>query len=159
MPFRLRLFLRQYAPGTDIGLALGVVLLLAVLVLPLPTMLLDLGLALSITASVLVLMVALFLQRPLDFTSFLRSAFPPKPDAAAYQQNRGKEKRQAIPGQRSHPPAGHECGQPPQPSHDPSIVESFIEVDYPRMLTEIAVGECFVLALYLTWGRAKGIRG
>ena len=49
--------------------------------------------------------------------------------------------------------------QPPQPSHDPSIVESFIEVDYPRMLTEIAVGECFVLALYLTWGRAKGIRG
>src|SRR3978361_1317956 len=70
MPFRFRLLLRQYAPGTDVGLALGVVLLLAVLVLPLPTMLLDLGLALSITASVLVLMVALFLQRPLDFTSF-----------------------------------------------------------------------------------------
>jgi flagellar biosynthesis protein FlhA len=70
MPFKVRLFLRQYAPGTDIGLALGVVLLLAVLVLPLPTLLLDFGLALSITASVLVLMVALFLQRPLDFTSF-----------------------------------------------------------------------------------------
>jgi len=33
------------------------------------------------------------------------------------------------------------------------------EVDYPRMLTEIAVGEGFVLALYLTWGRSKGIRG
>src|SRR6188472_170462 len=30
----------------------------------------DVGLALSITASVLVLMVALFLERPLDFTSF-----------------------------------------------------------------------------------------
>ena len=28
-------------------------------------------------------------------------------------------------------------------------------VDYPRMLTEIAVGECFVLALYLTWARGK----
>jgi flagellar biosynthesis protein FlhA len=70
MPFRLRLFLQQYSPGTDIGLALGVILLLAVLVLPLPTLLLDFGLALSITASVLVLMVALFLQRPLDFTSF-----------------------------------------------------------------------------------------
>ena len=26
-------------------------------------------------------------------------------------------------------------------------------VDYPRMFTEIAVGECFVLALYLTLGR------
>ena len=57
-------------PGTDVGLALGVVCLLAVLVLPLPTVLLDLGLALSVTASVLVLMVAMFLQRPLDFTSF-----------------------------------------------------------------------------------------
>jgi flagellar biosynthesis protein FlhA len=61
---------RQFAPGSDIGLAIGVVCLLSVLVLPLPTILLDLGLALSITAAVLVLMVALFLQRPLDFTSF-----------------------------------------------------------------------------------------
>ena len=62
--------IRQYAPGSDIGLAMGVVALLSVLILPLPTLLLDLGLALSITASVLVLMVALFLNRPLDFTSF-----------------------------------------------------------------------------------------
>ena len=62
--------LRAMAPGTDVGLALGVIALLSVLVLPLPTLLLDLGLALSVTASVLVLMVALFLQRPLDFTSF-----------------------------------------------------------------------------------------
>ena len=62
--------LRRYAPGSDVGLALGVVALLSVMVLPLPTFVLDLGLALSITMSVLVLMVALFLQRPLDFTSF-----------------------------------------------------------------------------------------
>ncbi len=61
---------RGYMPGTDVGLALGVVALLSVLILPLPTMILDLGLALSVTASVLVLMVALFLKRPLDFTSF-----------------------------------------------------------------------------------------
>ena len=61
---------RRWTPGSDVGLALGVVALLSVLILPLPTLLLDLGLALSITASVLVLMVALFLQRPLDFTSF-----------------------------------------------------------------------------------------
>jgi hypothetical protein len=27
------------------------------------------------------------------------------------------------------------------------------KVDYPRMLTEIGLCECFVLALYLTWGR------
>ncbi len=62
--------LRRYAPGTDIGLAMGVFCLLSLLILPLPTMLLDLGLSLSVTASVLVLMVALFLERPLDFTSF-----------------------------------------------------------------------------------------
>jgi hypothetical protein len=28
-----------------------------------------------------------------------------------------------------------------------------MDVDYRRMLTEIAAGESFVLALYLTWGR------
>ena len=61
---------RQYGPGTDIGLALAVFCLLSLLVLPLPTMLLDFGLSVSITTSVLVLMVALFLERPLDFTSF-----------------------------------------------------------------------------------------
>ncbi len=62
--------LRRYAPGTDVGLALGVFCLLSLLILPLPTMLLDLGLSLSITASVLVLMVSLLLEKPLDFTSF-----------------------------------------------------------------------------------------
>ena len=62
--------LRPFTPGTDIGLAIGVILLLSVLVLPLPTLILDIGLALSVTSSVLVLMVAIFLVRPLDFTSF-----------------------------------------------------------------------------------------
>jgi flagellar biosynthesis protein FlhA len=62
--------LRQFAPGSDVGLAFGVVMLLSVLVLPLPTLLLDFGLAMSITSGVLVLMVALFLNRPLDFSSF-----------------------------------------------------------------------------------------
>jgi flagellar biosynthesis protein FlhA len=62
--------LKRYAPGSDIGLAFGVVILLSVLVLPLPPFLLDMGLAISLTASVLVLMVAIFLARPLDFTSF-----------------------------------------------------------------------------------------
>ncbi|HET6184159.1 MAG TPA: flagellar biosynthesis protein FlhA [Acetobacteraceae bacterium] len=62
--------LRRYAPGSDVGLALGVVALLSVLVLPLPPAVLDFSLALSITAAVLVLMVALFVAKPLDFTSF-----------------------------------------------------------------------------------------
>ncbi len=30
-----------------------------------------------------------------------------------------------------------------------------IQLDYTRMLMEIAVGECFVLALYLTWARSQ----
>jgi len=56
--------------GGDVALGVGVVLLVAVLVVPLPAWLLDAGLALSVTSSVLVLMVALFMQRPLDFTAF-----------------------------------------------------------------------------------------
>jgi flagellar biosynthesis protein FlhA len=62
--------LKRYRPGTDIGLAVGIVMLLAILVIPLPTFLLDIGLALSVTSAVLVLMVAVFLRTPLDFTSF-----------------------------------------------------------------------------------------
>ena len=61
---------KPYLPGTDIGLALGIIALLAVLIVPLPPALLDIGLALSVTSAVLVLMVAVFLGRPLDFTSF-----------------------------------------------------------------------------------------
>ncbi|WP_368414283.1 flagellar biosynthesis protein FlhA [Falsiroseomonas sp.] len=57
-------------PSGDVALGLGVVMLVAVLVVPLPSWLLDVGLALSITSSVLVLMVALFMQRPLDFSAF-----------------------------------------------------------------------------------------
>lgn len=63
-------WLRFARPSGDVALGLGVVMLIAVLVVPLPPGLLDAGLALSITASVLVLMVALFMQRPLDFTAF-----------------------------------------------------------------------------------------
>lgn len=63
-------WLRKAQPGNDVALALGVVGLLTVLVVPLPVVLLDTGLAVSITLAVLVLMVALFLERPLDFTSF-----------------------------------------------------------------------------------------
>jgi len=61
---------RRFTPTSDFGLAIGVVALLTILILPLPPALLDFGLATSLTASVLVLMVALFLHRPLDFTSF-----------------------------------------------------------------------------------------
>jgi len=54
----------------EIALALGVICILAVLILPMPPWLLDISLALSITISVLVLMTALFISRPLDFSTF-----------------------------------------------------------------------------------------
>ncbi|MDE2198574.1 MAG: flagellar biosynthesis protein FlhA [Rhodospirillales bacterium] len=69
-PHGLVALLRRYVPGTDVGLAIGVVALLSILIFPLPTPLLDLGLSISVTMSILVLMVAMFLARPLDFTSF-----------------------------------------------------------------------------------------
>jgi len=56
--------------GRDVALALGVIVILSILFLPIPPFLIDFGLALSIAISVLILMVALWMQRPLDFTSF-----------------------------------------------------------------------------------------
>src|SRR5712664_2592427 len=54
----------------EIALALGVVCILVVLILPMPPWLLDFSLAISITLSILILMVALFIQRPLEFSTF-----------------------------------------------------------------------------------------
>jgi flagellar biosynthesis protein FlhA len=56
--------------GRDIGFALGIIAILCILFLPIPVFLVDIGLALSIAISVLVLMVALWIQRPLEFSSF-----------------------------------------------------------------------------------------
>jgi flagellar biosynthesis protein FlhA len=55
---------------SDIALALGVVCMLMVLFLPMPSWLMDFSLAISITFSVLVLMTALFIEKPLEFSSF-----------------------------------------------------------------------------------------
>ncbi|ALK10359.1 flagellar biosynthesis protein FlhA [Blastochloris viridis] len=54
----------------DLALAIGVLTILVVLILPLPPLLLDLFLAISIIFSVLILMTALFIQAPLEFSSF-----------------------------------------------------------------------------------------
>lgn len=56
--------------GRDIGFAIGIVAILSILFLPIPSFLIDLGLAFSISFSVLILMVALWIQKPLDFSSF-----------------------------------------------------------------------------------------
>jgi flagellar biosynthesis protein FlhA len=62
--------LTKLARRGDILFAIGIVAILTVLILPLPKWLLDLSLAFSLTLSVLILMVALFIERPLDFSAF-----------------------------------------------------------------------------------------
>ncbi len=63
-------WLRQSLGNRDIAFAIGVVLILAMLFIPLPPVLLDIGLAVSLSLAVLILMVALWIQTPLDFNSF-----------------------------------------------------------------------------------------
>ncbi len=54
----------------DVAFAFGVVMILGMLFVPLPPGLLDFGLAISLSLAVLILMVALWIQTPLDFNSF-----------------------------------------------------------------------------------------
>ncbi len=54
----------------DVLFALGIIAIICGLIFPLPTWLLDISLAMSITFSVLILMTVLFIERPLDFTTF-----------------------------------------------------------------------------------------
>jgi flagellar biosynthesis protein FlhA len=54
----------------DIALAIGLVMILVVMILPMPSFLLDILLALSMTMAVLILMTVLFIQKPLEISSF-----------------------------------------------------------------------------------------
>ncbi len=60
----------QESGNRDVGFAVGILLILTVLFLPLPAVMIDMGLALSIALSVLILMVALWIQKPLEFSAF-----------------------------------------------------------------------------------------
>lgn len=54
----------------DIMFALGIILILVVLIMPMPVWLLDISLALSITMSCIVLMMAIFIEKPIEFSAF-----------------------------------------------------------------------------------------
>jgi flagellar biosynthesis protein FlhA len=54
----------------DVALAVGVIGIMLVLLLPMPAWVIDILLAISITLSILILLVGLFIQKPLDFSSF-----------------------------------------------------------------------------------------
>ena len=58
-------FLRQ-----DAGLAIGVIVILTIMFLPMPAILIDAGLAVSIALSVLILLIALWINKPLEFSAF-----------------------------------------------------------------------------------------
>lgn len=60
----------EAAGNGDFMFAIALSGILAVLFLPVPAILIDVGLALSIALSVLILMVALWIQKPLDFSAF-----------------------------------------------------------------------------------------
>lgn len=62
--------LRSSLARGDVLFALGILCIISGLIFPFPTWLLDIALALSITFSVLILMTVLFIERPLDFTTF-----------------------------------------------------------------------------------------
>src|ERR1700760_3316535 len=55
---------------SDLGLAIGIMAIRVVLILPLPTWMLDVSLAFSLSFSILILMTALFIRKPLEFSSF-----------------------------------------------------------------------------------------
>ena len=55
---------------SDIGFASAIVVMLSILFLPIPAFMIDIGLAFSIAFSILILMVSLWIQKPLEFSSF-----------------------------------------------------------------------------------------
>lgn len=61
--------LRLQVPPTVL-LAVALMAVIAMMVLPVPAWMLDLGLALSFALAILMLTVALFIERPLDFSAF-----------------------------------------------------------------------------------------
>ncbi|XGC80368.1 flagellar biosynthesis protein FlhA [Bdellovibrio bacteriovorus] len=60
----------KYTKNTDLFIAFGMLAILAVMIIPLPPLLLDICLTFSLAISVLILLVSLYTQRALDFTSF-----------------------------------------------------------------------------------------
>ena len=62
--------IKGLAHRSDIAFALGLIMMLAIMILPMPPMLLDGALAISLTFSVMILMTSLFIEKPLQFSSF-----------------------------------------------------------------------------------------
>ncbi|MFQ5443357.1 MAG: flagellar biosynthesis protein FlhA [Nitrospinales bacterium] len=59
-----------FKKGTEVLIAVGVVIVLVVMVIPIPTFFLDILLSFSITFSLIILMVSVFMLAPLEFSVF-----------------------------------------------------------------------------------------
>jgi flagellar biosynthesis protein FlhA len=62
--------LTRAARRGDLAFALGIVALMVVLILPMPTWMLDISLACSLCFAVMILMTAVFIDKPVEFSSF-----------------------------------------------------------------------------------------
>lgn len=70
---QLFLFAKRFekiTKNTDLLIAVGILTVLAVMIIPLPAFMLDIALSFSLALSVLILLVSIYIQRALDFTSF-----------------------------------------------------------------------------------------
>ena len=56
--------------NTDLFIAFGILAILAVMIVPLPPFMLDIFLTVSLAISIMILLVSIYIQRALDFTSF-----------------------------------------------------------------------------------------
>lgn len=63
-------FLNRLTRQGDIGIAVLMIIIISFMMVPLPTWTLDLLLTLDITLALMVLMVALYVERPLEFSTF-----------------------------------------------------------------------------------------
>ena len=60
----------KFKRGSEFLLPIGIVGILGVMILPVPSIILDLLLTFNITASIIILLVAVYVTRPLDFSTF-----------------------------------------------------------------------------------------
>lgn len=79
----------------DIFFAFAIILMLVILIMPLPSWLLDVLLAFSITMSCIVLMMAIFIEKPTEFSAFPAGLadyhnVPPVAQSGVYPLDSGK---------------------------------------------------------------------
>lgn len=60
----------KFTKNTDLLIAVGLLGILTVMIIPLPPLMLDIALSFSLSLSLLVLLVAIYVKRTLEFTSF-----------------------------------------------------------------------------------------